>query len=161
MIYWIEKINNCLIGMSPKPVGFDNLEIEILEFKRLKINTIISLLEHHEIDEFGLMHEKYFCDKNDIAFINLPIKDNSIPNFEKFTHCIENVYSQINNCDNILIHCNHGLGRSGLFMAGILIKSGMSFKDTLKLIELKRGFQCPSSPSQLKFLKAYENLKMK
>ena len=147
--------------MSPKPFGFDNLENEILEFKRLKINTIISLLDHQEIDEFGLMQEEYFCDQNDIAFINLSTKDNSIPNFEKFTHCIENVYSQIHNCDNILIHCNHGLGRSGLFMAGILIKSGMSFKDTLKLIESKRGFHCPSATSQLKFLKAYENSNMK
>ena len=157
MIFWIETIENCLIGISARPKGFEDLEKDIQELKGLKIKLIISLLDDGENLEFGLDGEKSICEQNNIEFENLAIKDMSVPGFERFVDCVNNVYLKLKQVEKLMIHCNHGQGRSGLFVAGILIRNGMSLKDALKLIESKRGFQCPSTSSQLKFLKAYES----
>ncbi len=133
------------------------LEKEIQELKSVKIKLIISLLDDGENLEFGLDEEKSICEANGIEFENLPIKDMSVPGFERFVDCVNKLYSKLKQVEKLMIHCNHGQGRSGLFMAGILIRNGMKLKDALKLIELKRGFQCPSTKGQLEFLKAYES----
>ena len=83
--------------------------------------------------------------------------DTSIPGFQVFIERINEIYLKLSQIDKLIIHCNHGMGCSGLFTAGILLRNGIKLQEVLKLIEVKRGFQCPTSKSQLKFLRAYEN----
>ena len=154
-MYWIDQIGNCRIGISARPQGFDHLENEIAELNSKNINFIISLLMDSEIEQFGLTKEEFYCKRYNIRFDSLPIQDNLIPGFQRFVDKIDSVFLEINNIENFVVHCNHGLGRSGLFVAGLLLKSGMKIDSVLKIIELKRGFECPSSISQIKFIKAY------
>lgn len=155
MIYWIDQIENCCIGISAKPQGFNQLEKEIKEFNSQNINFIISLLEENEIEQFGLSKEELYCEKYNIKFDRLPIRDNLIPGFQKFIDKIDSVFLDIINIENFVVHCNHGLGRSGLFVAGLLLKSRKKIDSVLEVLELKRGFKCPSSISQMKFIRAY------
>ncbi|MCE1198448.1 MAG: hypothetical protein LWW85_05720 [Marinilabiliales bacterium] len=157
MIYWIDHIANCRIGITPRPPGFGQLENEVIEFKSQHVNFILSLLEDHEIEQFGLIKEEFFCEKYKIGFDNLPIKDHLIPGFQRFADKIDNLSLEMPNLENFVVHCNHGLGRSGLFVAGLLLKSGKKLVDVLKILEVNRGFKCPTSTSQLKFLKAYDD----
>ena len=156
MIYWINQIANCRVGISGKPKGFDQLENDISKLCSENINWIISLLEDKEIEQYGLGEEEQLCNRYNIKFDRLAIQDNSIPGFQRFSDKIDHVLREIRNIENLVIHCNHGLGRSGLFVAGLLIKSGINLESALKIIAVKRGFSCPTSPSQLKLLKAYE-----
>ena len=55
----------------------------------------------------------------------MPIHDNLIPGFQRFADKIDSDYLEIINIENLVVHCNHGMGRSGLFVAGLLQKSGM------------------------------------
>jgi len=156
MIYWIDQIENCRIGISARPQGLKHLENEIVEFNHQNINWIISLLEDKEIEQFGLNEEEQCCMRYNIKFDRLPIQDNLIPGFQRFADKIDSVYIELLNIENFVVHCNHGLGRSGLFVAGLLLKSGMNLDRALEMIELKRGFRCPSSPSQMRFIKSYD-----
>lgn len=156
MIYQIALINHWKISISAKPIGFDQLEAEILNFKSQQINWMISLLEDWEIELFCLNEEESLCLKHNIRFNRLPIADNSIPGFQRFADKIEQVYAELPNTGNLLVHCNHGLGRSGLFVAGLLLRSGIQLNRTLEIIEQNRGFKCPSSPSQMRFIKSYD-----
>jgi protein-tyrosine phosphatase len=156
MIYPIALINHWKIAISAKPLGFDQLEAEILNIKSQQNNWMISLLEDWEIEKFGLIEEENLCQKHNMKFDHLPIADNSIPGFQRFANKIEQVYVELPNAGNLVVHCNHGLGRSGLFVAGLLLKSGMNLDRALGTIELKRGFRCPSSPSQMRFIKSYD-----
>lgn len=155
MIYWIDNIGNCRIGISARPQGFDHLENEFLELNSQNINFIISLLEESEIEQFGLTKEEFMCKRYNIRFDSFPIHDNLIPGFQRFVDKIDSVIVDIKDVENFVVHCNHGLGRSGLFVAGLLLKSGMNLESALKIIALKRGFECPSSFSQIKFIRAY------
>ena len=156
MIYPIALINHWKIAISAKPLGFDQLETEILNFKSQQIDWMINLLEDWEIEQFGLNEEENLCLKHQIKFDRLPIADNSIPGFQRFADKIEQVYAQLPNTGNLVVHCHHGLGRSGLFVAGLLLKSGINLDSALETIELRRGFRCPSSPSQMRFIKSYD-----
>jgi protein-tyrosine phosphatase len=156
MIYWIHQIENCRIGISARPQGFNQLENEIRELRSQNINCIISLLEDKEIVQFGLNEEEQYCIRYNIKFDRLPIQDNLIPGFQRFADKIDSVSVELLNIENFVVHCNHGLGRSGLFVAGLLLKSGMNLDRALETIELRRGFRCPSSPSQMRFIKSYD-----
>jgi protein-tyrosine phosphatase len=156
MIYPIALIKNCNIAIAAKPQGFSQLETEILSFRLQQIDMIITLLEDWEIEQFGLIEEENLCQKHNIKFDRLPIADNSIPGFQRFADKIEQVYAQLPNTGNLVVHCHHGLGRSGLFVAGLLLKSGINLDSALETIELRRSFRCPSSPSQMRFIKSYE-----
>ena len=156
MIHWIDQIENCRIGISARPQGFNQLENEIIELSSQNINLIISLLEDYEIEQFGLNEEELYCKRYNIKFDRLPIQDNLIPGFQRFADKIDSVFFEILNIENIVVHCNHGLGRSGLLVAGLLLKSGMNLDSALEKIALKRGFRCPSSPSQMRFIKSYD-----
>jgi len=156
MIYWIDQIGNCRIGISARPQGFNQLEHEIMEFSSQNINFIVSLLEDHEIEQFGLSDEELYCKRFNIKFDRLPIQDNLIPGFQRFADKIDSVFLELKPIENFIVHCNLGLGRSGLFVAGLLLKSGMTLDSALKTIELKRGFKCPTSISQMKFIRTYD-----
>jgi protein-tyrosine phosphatase len=156
MIYWIDQIENCRIGISARPQGFKQLANEIAEFHLQNINLIISLLEYHEIDQFGLFEEEQYCKKYNIKFESLPIQDNLIPGFQRFADKIDSVFLELMGIENLVVHCNHGLGRSGLLVVGLLLKSGLKLDGALKIIELNRGFKCPTSISQMKFIRAYD-----
>jgi len=156
MIYWIDQIENCRIGISARPQGFNRLENEITELSSQNINLIISLLEDHEIEQFGLNEEELYCKRNNIKFDRLPIQDDLIPGFQRFADKIDRIFLELLNFENLVVHCNHGLGRSGLFVAALLLKSGMNMDSVLEKISLRRGFNCPTSPSQIKFIKAYD-----
>lgn len=157
MIFWIDQIEKCRIGISARPQGFSQLENEILALKAQNINFIFSLLEDHEIEQFGLIKEEFYCKKYTIRFDSLPIRDNLIPGFQRFAEKIDHLFSEIADIENFVVHCNHGLGRSGLLVAGLLLKSGKKLEDVLKILEVNRGFQCPASMSQMKFIRAYAN----
>jgi len=156
MIYPIALIKHCHIAISARPQGFTQLETEILSFRLQQINMIINLIEDWKIGQFGLIEKENLCQKHNIKFDRLPIADNSIPGFQRFADKIEQVHAELPNKGNLVVHCDRGLERSGLFVAGLLLHSGMQLNRALEKIELKRGFRCPTSPSQMRYIKSYD-----
>ena len=81
----------------------------------------------------------------------------NIPSFKKLIEFEETLYNKIYSTDKIYIHCRHGIGRSALVVASLLVRSGMKLTEALMIIETKRGLKVPETLSQRKLLYAYSD----
>jgi protein-tyrosine phosphatase len=154
MIFKIAPVNNCMIGFGPCP-SHDRLSDEISEYKQSGISIVLSLLEEQEAAILKLDNEEKLVRKAGLEFINFPIKDGSVPGFASYTKFLDLLYPQLNTHAQLYVHCHHGIGRSSLLVAGLLIKSGAGYDETLELIAKKRGLAVPETLSQKKFLFTY------
>jgi protein-tyrosine phosphatase len=55
----------------------------------------------------------------------------------------------------IIIHCKHGIGRSGLIALGLMVKDGNDLIESIKTISKIRGYDIPQSRSQRKLISLY------
>lgn len=144
-----------IIYMSqvPKAVDIQNFK------KEYNISHICTLLQPHEIYRFNLTNYLELCEKSGINLILFPIKDEMIPeNKEKFNEIIEILLSEITAGKNILIHCKHGKGRTGLMAAAILIKMGYSKDEALEILKKSKPTKSAQHKIQQNFLDEYEKL---
>jgi protein-tyrosine phosphatase len=136
MIRWITEY----LGGSRAP-ELDELEV----WKNEGINTVINLLE----GDYG----KFIAEKQKEAgfeVIRIPFNMyDPIPE-EDFLA----VYDYINQLQRekkkTVVHCKYGKARSGTFLAGYLIYSGLDYNKALDEV-LKKGF-LPQTEYQIKFL---------
>ena len=153
--FWITKINECQIGISPCPAGGVDLKIELEKIVLEDQLLLISLLTEEEIIQLKLHDEKLISEELRINFKEFPIVDSSIPGVVSFINFIEKIYSLTNKFDRILIHCQAGIGRSSLIALGLMTKHRLILKESIKLASSIRGFEVPQSRSQLKLLHYY------
>jgi protein-tyrosine phosphatase len=153
-MYRICNLNNAEILFGPCPSG-DALSESIQNYSKEGINIVISLLEEHEEEFLGLIHERHLCEQEEIIFFHFPIVDRSIPSFQRLVHDIDILYNYTFSNNRIFIHCRHGIGRSALITASLMIKHGMTPIEALDIISLKRGLRVPETFSQIKLLSAY------
>ena len=155
-MYWITQINKSQIGFGPCP-SEEQLEQELLSYQTEGIKLVVSLLEEMEIDSCGCTNEDKICIAKNIEYLIFPIRDMSIPSLKSLINFIELLYAKTYLADKIYIHCRHGIGRSSLVVASLLVRSGMELKGALLLMEQKRGLKVPETLSQKKLLSAYSN----
>ncbi len=152
-IYVVESIGSGFLAVMAKPVSGEYIEDEFLGISREGIKQIVSLLETQETYEVGLQNEKSLTEKNDMEFSSYPIKDRGLPKlvneFKKFTL---NLYKEISDGKNTVIHCRAGIGRTGLVAAGVLLYCGFSPKEAFGHISKKRRVQVPDTEEQVNWL---------
>ena len=160
-MYFITTKNNASISFGPCPSTTLPLNESIIAYKESGVDLIVSLLQEHEELELNLDDEERICTSLGISFLHFPIIDMSIPSLARFTETVEYLYQCTTNKKGIYIHCLHGIGRSSLVTAGLLVRSGMLLKDVMKLIAEKRGLKVPETLSQIKLLGVYEKALMR
>ena len=138
-ITWIPliKINRAIgishcPGKSTKDRGcLDQLNNDLKSLKHQKVDVIISLTHKVEIERLGISNfEKSIKNFGFIHFVE-PIEDFSVPKShrtKKLTNLIQKIFTFLEDGKSVLIHCNAGLGRSGL-IAALLIKFKCGFED--------------------------------
>jgi predicted protein tyrosine phosphatase len=153
-IYWLHQYKNLSrLGIMAKPRGGEWLSKEILNFKRNKIDVIVSLLEQSEIIELGLEGESQLCLENGIIFFNFPIADRGVPDSNiKLRELLHQLTELIHNGKSIIIHCRMGIGRSSIIAGCLLLKEAYSKKDIFNHISGVRGIKVPDTNEQIKWL---------
>ncbi len=156
--YWITTIHGCKIGIAACPSKETPAEdIEALMLPKSSI--IVSLLAVGELEKLGLSDEKSICEERDLEFIHFPIPDTNIPHYPKYVQFIRELYTKIKDCKTLLIHCQHGIGRSSLIAIGILLKHQLDLKTSIQLVRKARcqklDVPIPQSASQKKMLRLY------
>ncbi len=136
MIRWITDF----LGGSRAP------EPEELEFwKGENINTVINLLEG-TYGDFIAEKEK----ESGFEVIRIPFNMyDPIPE-EEFLAIYDYIDQLKENGKKVVVHCKYGKARSGTFLAGYLIYSGMDYVNALDEV-VRKGF-LPQTEYQLKFL---------
>ncbi len=118
------------ISHYPGKKGIENkaiqAEVDLLELKKRKIDIVASLLERKELAELQIANLFELIKKHNFSHYYFPIKDKSAPkNKVQLRRFLNNLCDEIQKDKKILIHCNAGLGRSGLIASLICKKLGI------------------------------------
>ena len=101
-------------------------ERDLLELKKRKIDVVVSLLERKELAALQVANLFEIIKKHKLSHYYFPIQDKSVPkNKVQLRRFLNNLSAEIHKDKKILLHCNAGLGRSGLIAALICKKLGI------------------------------------
>lgn len=137
-VSWITK----QLAVGHAPMSYDDLD----EIKDSGIQAIVNLCgefcDLHEIEAVSGFEVKY-----------LPIADENIPKMEEMEEALEWLDEAIYLGKKVLVHCRHGIGRTGTFVTAYLLRKGLHPKLAEK--KLKNTRALPSNYTQWQLLKKY------
>jgi protein-tyrosine phosphatase len=151
-IFWVEEN----LGIMPRPLGGDDLQEEILHWKKLAVDTIVSFLTDDENEELDLEYERTDCRKAGFDFIKFPIPDRDVPDsFLKTKELVQILSDKITDSQKVLLHCRGGIGRVSIITASILSLRGMNTQEAFEKIAKIRGLSVPDTSAQEKWTEEF------
>jgi protein-tyrosine phosphatase/Fe-S-cluster containining protein len=137
-ITWIT--DSIAVGYAPMSYA------ELDSIKTLGIDAIVNLCA-----EFSDLHEIEESAGFEVCY--LPIWDEDIPKMEDMEKALAWLDEAIYLGKKVLVHCRHGVGRTGTFVTSYMIRRGLALKSASK--KLKSSNANPSNYGQWKLLKKY------
>lgn len=131
------------LAVGSAPMSYDDLDA----IRAQKIDAIVNLC-----GEFCDLHE--IEEQSGFEVYYLPIPDECAPDMQQMEEALQWLDEALYLRKKILIHCRHGLGRTGTFVSTYLLRRGFGLKLAEK--RLKSARVTPSSYSQWQMLRKYE-----
>lgn len=123
-VTWITK--NLAVGHAPMSYA------ELDEIHDQGIDAIVNLCE-----EFCDLHE--LEENAGFEVFYLPITDERAPKMEEMEKGLEWIDEAMYLGKKVLVHCKHGVGRTGTFVTAYLLRRGMGLKKAEKLLKKTRA----------------------
>jgi protein-tyrosine phosphatase len=95
--------------------------------------------------------------KEHIELLHLPTADTRPLTIEQMLEGTQWVQERMQRGGRVLIHCEHGVGRSALLACAVLVYNGMHAYDALHLLQEKR-WQAAPNHRQVKRLREFESI---
>lgn len=157
-IYWIDGPWRGQLAIIARPRGGEWLETDVNLWQRSRLDIVISLLTASEVTELNLQTEQAITEAAGIEFCAFPIPDRGNPtSLVAARQFIETLEQQLSSGRNVAIHCRHGIGRSALIAAGLLVQSGLDPTTAWKRVEAARGRPVPDTMEQKGWLERFAN----
>lgn len=138
----------------PKPRS-EQLQQDILSYKKQGVTHVISLLKLTEVEAFQMMEEADICDAHQIKFIHFPIKDMDVPDMSALKELNLELKQQLAKGGHIAIHCHGGRGRAGTVAISLMIEHGYDATEAMKMASKARGDKMPVCDLQIEFIHSY------
>jgi protein tyrosine phosphatase (PTP) superfamily phosphohydrolase (DUF442 family) len=122
---------------------------DIKALGRVGITDVIDTRSEYRDDEQALAREG-------IQLLYLPTPDTHPLSVEQLMQGAEWASKRIRQGRRVLIHCEHGVGRSVLLTCAVLVYNGMHARDALRLVQQKR-WQAAPNQRQVSRLKEFES----
>lgn len=135
---WITR--NLAVGHAP--MSYDELD----SIKSQGIDAIVNLC-----GEYSDLHEIEESSGFEVFF--LPIPDENAPAMTEMEEGLEWLDSAIYLGKKVLVHCRHGIGRTGTFVTAYLLRRGFSLKQAGKMLKSTRA--TPTNFSQWWLLRKF------
>ena len=119
---------------------------ELDAIKAQGIDAVVNLCA-----EFSDLHDLEASSGFEVYY--LPIWDEDIPKMEDMEKALAWLDEAIYLDKRVLVHCRHGIGRTGTFVTSYMIRRGLTIKAASK--KLKSSNANPSNYGQWKLLKKY------
>lgn len=130
------------LAAGPAPMSYDHLD----RLKNEGIDAIINLCAEFP-DLPGIEQEAGF----DVYY--LPIDDEEVPEIKTMDDALEWIDESIFLGKKVLVHCRHGIGRTGTIVSAYLLRKGLSTRLVKK--KLKKLRSKPANYSQWQLLRKY------
>ncbi len=152
-VYKISSIGKGFVATMACPSLKADAAASMINIVRHGIEQVVSLLEPGEARNLGLDDEREQVEAHAMGFISFPIPDMGVPpSVEEYARLSSKLFHQINSGVNTLIHCQAGIGRSGLLVAGILLHCDMDPQQAFACVSSSRGIRVPETPGQEQWL---------
>lgn len=112
--------------------------------------TLVTLLEIDEMDRLGIADLLAAGRHRGLHVVHFPIADVSIPTTEATNRIVAELFERSR--EPLVIHCNGGLGRSGVIAGCILRAIGLPAPEALDRLRAARGAKCPETAEQRAFV---------
>ena len=130
------------LAVGYAPMSFADLD----RIKEMGIDAIVNLCA-----EFCDLHEIEAQSGFEVYY--LPIPDEGAPDLEAMEQALAWLDEAIYLGKKILVHCRHGIGRTGTFVSAYLLRRGLGLKVVEK--KLRHSRATPANYSQWRLLKKY------
>ena len=141
MAYTLTWITSQL-AVGSAPMSYEDLETITQQGINAIVNLCGEFCDLHQIEEQSGFEVYY-----------LPIPDECAPDMELMEEALHWLDEALYLKKKVLIHCRHGLGRTGTFVSAYLLRRGLGLKLTEK--RLKADRVTPGSYSQWQLLRKY------
>lgn len=122
---------------------------DIPALARAGVTHVIDTRQEHCDDAEALAGEQ-------IALLHVPTRDTQALTVEQLEHGAQWAAERMREGGRVLIHCEHGVGRSALLTCAVLVYGGMSAQQALSLVQKKR-WQAAPNRRQVQRLREFED----
>ena len=133
---------------SSLAVGGRIRDEDIVRLSQSGVTRVIDTRAEYRDDEVALNQES-------IQLLYLPAPDTQPLTVEQLIEGSAWTLRQIRDGQKVLIHCEHGVGRSVLLTCAVLVRDGYSAEAALRLVQAKR-WQASPNHRQIKRLHEFE-----
>jgi protein-tyrosine phosphatase len=146
--------------LMPRPRGGEYLADEVAGWSRVGVETVVSLLEQHEIRELDLAAEESLCLAANLQFISFPIPDRGVPSHSaNLLKLLTTLEAQLRTGRSVAVHCRAGIGRSGVIGACVLNAFGVDPAASFGMLSRARGVTVPDTDAQVAWVRDFGRLR--
>jgi protein-tyrosine phosphatase len=151
------------LALATRPRGGEWLSDEIHGWHEAGINAIFSLLTPEENAAFDILTEPAEARNRGMAFLSHPIHDRNVPESEStFQELLVRLEAELGAGRNVVLHCQQGVGRTGLVAACLLLTKGFGPEAAMQMLSAARGRVIPDTETQRQWVDNYaERLRSK
>lgn len=150
---WIDTASAMRLAIVPRPGGGEWLEGDVRLLRSEGIDILVSLLAPEETRELDLERESAVCSAVGISFVNFPMPDRQVPRSRScFLTFAQMLHRRASDGLSIGVHCRACIGRSSVMLATVMRLGGFSTKDAFERISSARGFRCPDTAEQARWV---------